>query len=109
MQMGRDRGGEHMNEVAASIIKDQAIRIMEGALNQLEERGGLVSVRSEAQVQKAVDLLRFSQVDSTLLRTAEFLSCAMFEMNGFLRQGRVNAYQSKALRVRNAFAATIQR
>ena len=98
-----------MSEVAADIIKERALHLMRSALRQVEERGGVLTNSAESKVREAVDLLRFSQVDSTLLRTAEFLSCAMFEMNGFLRQGRVNAYQSKALRVRNAFAATIQR
>ena len=98
-----------MSEVAADIIKEQALHLMKSALTQVEARGGVLTNSAESQVRKAVDLLRCSQVDATLLRTAEFLSCAMFEMNGFLRQGRVNAYQSKALRVRNAFEATIQR
>jgi hypothetical protein len=34
-----------------------------------------------------------------LLAAAEFASRSMYEMTGFLRQGRVNAFQSRALRV----------
>jgi hypothetical protein len=78
----------------------RALDLMKGAFQQVASRDGLVTPRCEAQVQQAVDLLRCSRADPALLKSAEFLSCAMFEMGGFLRQGRVNAYVSKAVRVR---------
>ena len=73
--------------------------MMKGAVQQIADRNGLVTPYSEAQVQKAVDLLRFNRSDPALLKSAETLSCAFFEMGGLLRQGRVKAYVSKAKRV----------
>lgn len=81
-------------------VRERAIALMKSALAEAARRGGVLVPRAEAQVHQAVDLLRSSQADRDLLAAAERLSCAMMEMNHYRRQGRVNAYASKLIRVR---------
>ena len=83
-------------------IRAQAVALMKDAWAQVARQGDLVVPRNEAQVHEAVDLLRVSRADCDLLRTAEFLSCAMTQMRHYRRQGRINAYTSKLIRARKA-------
>jgi len=86
-------------------IRAQAVALMKGALAQVACQGDVVVARNEAQVHEAVDLLRLSRVDGELLKTAEFVSCVMMEMRHYRRQGRINAYTSKLIRMRRACEA----
>ena len=67
-------------EMSQEQIRAQAVALMKDAWAQVARQGDLVVPRNEAQVHEAVDLLRTSRADGDLLRTAEFLSCAMTQM-----------------------------
>ncbi len=86
-------------------VRQQAISLIGDALGLAGRHDGLALPRSEAQVHKAIDLLRSEGDDCALLAAAETLSCEMREMAQLLREGRVNAYDSRALRVRKLFEA----
>lgn len=86
-------------------VREKAVALIKDAMGLAGRREGLALPRSEAQVHKAIDLLRARPVDVELLAAAESLSCTMREMDQLLRQGRVNAYDSRALRVRKLFEA----
>jgi len=88
-----------------SAVRQRAIALMKSALAETSRRGDVVVPRAEAQVHEAVDLLRTSQGDRDLLATAESVSCFMMEMSHYRRQGRVNAYASKLIRVRKTCEA----
>jgi hypothetical protein len=61
--------------------------------------------RHQPRVYEAIDLLRASRADQSLVQRVEEISCTLHVMNGFLHQGRVNAYASARLRLRSAAAA----
>jgi hypothetical protein len=96
--------GMEMNP-GRSAVRERAIALMKSALAEASRRGDVVVPRAEAQVHEAVDLLRMSQADRDLLATAESVSCVMMEMSHYRRQGRINAYASKLIRVRKACEA----
>ena len=80
--------------------RERAIALMKSALSIRQD--DLVIPNMEARVHEAVDLLRISQADNDLLGTAQFVSCRLMEMRHYRRQGRVNAYASKLVRLRKA-------
>ena len=88
-----------------SVMRERAISLMQGALAKAALNGDLVVPSVEAQVHEAIDLLRISRADDALLGTAQFVSCGLMEMRHYRRQGRVNAYASKLMRVRKACAS----
>jgi hypothetical protein len=88
--------------------QDQARRTvlhMQSNLLQAIEGNEILTARHQAQVHKAIDLLRATRADGVLLQRAEAISCIMHLMPTFLRQGRVNAYASARLRLRSAACA----
>lgn len=93
--------GEHHGEAARLL----AVTLIKDAVTLAGRRDGLALPRVESKVHKAIDLLRGTSADAKLLAIAESLSCAMREMAELLREGRVNAYDSRALRVRKLFDA----
>jgi hypothetical protein len=85
--------------------REQAITLIQGAFAKAAHHGDLLVPSMEAQVHRAIDLLRTSQADDALLGTAQFVSCGLMQMRHYRRQGRVNAYASKLMRVRKACAS----
>ena len=76
-------------------VRDSALTLIKNAVDQIER----VPLK-DAQIHRAVDMLRANPSDAELLAVAEWLSCAMAHLCNFRRQGLVNAYQSKLLRIR---------
>lgn len=94
-----------MSHQQCEAVRQQATALIKDAMSHAGRHDGLALPRSEAQVHRAIDLLRATSVDNALLAAAESLSCTMREMDQLLRQGRVNAYDSRALRVKKLFEA----
>ena len=94
-----------MSDQQIEEVRDQAVALIKDAIGLAGRHERLALPRSEAQVHKAIDLLRTRPVDDELLAAAQSLSCTMREMDQLLRQGRVNAYDSRALRARKLFEA----
>ena len=87
---------------AVSGIDHQAVQLVKAAVARAVEVDGFVALGSEGQVHRAVDMLRSARADQMLLGTVERISCAMTEMSHLRRQGRVNAYASRLLRLKKA-------
>jgi hypothetical protein len=64
-----------------------------------------MSPAADAQVQRAIDLLRFCPGTSDTLSRLETISCALVKMHQAQRDGRVNAYASTLLRISRAAEA----
>lgn len=87
--------------------QDKALRSVghvRSALLQAIETDQLLPWRHEPRVHEAIDLLVAARADGSTLRRAQEISCTLHMMNRFLREGRVNAFASARLRLRNAAA-----
>jgi hypothetical protein len=86
-------------------VRDRALQslfqVRSSLLHAIEE-GQAIPAAHEARVHEAIDLLRAARADSRMLRRVEDISCTLRRMNRYLREGRVNAYDSARLRVRAA-------
>ncbi len=98
-----------MTALALEMVKPdpatQAAEIVKHALVRSIEQDGILPPTSESQVHRAIDLLRATRGDPGLLNRLEAMSCELFKMRLYLRQGRVNAYASARLRLRSAVRA----
>jgi hypothetical protein len=83
-------------------VGQQAAVIVRLALAEAIEDCGMLTPKAHAQVHRAVDLLRYTKADPTLLSKIEAMSCTMARMNRLHRQGRVNAYASALLQLRTS-------
>jgi hypothetical protein len=90
---------EQNNEVT---VEAQAAFLVKRALLRAVEQDGFVTHASEGQVHKAVDLLRNTRADPSLLCTVEAISCTLLKMRQLHQEGRVNLYASQLLRLRSA-------
>ncbi|MFN3944707.1 MAG: hypothetical protein ACK4K7_07245 [Allosphingosinicella sp.] len=62
-------------------------------------REGVVGAAAEAQVHRALDLLRGATRDTERLRRLGAISCALARLHLYRRQGRINACASTMLRL----------
>jgi hypothetical protein len=90
---------------ATDAVAAKAVEIAKATLKRAIATDGLIPFAAETQVHRAVDLLRSANADAGLLRAFESTSCAMAEMRHLHRQGRVNHYASRLLRLRRAVDA----
>jgi len=93
MNPGRARNLELGEHTAAAV---------RAALLWAIEQDGVITPKSEAQVHKALDLLRRAEGDPALIAKMEAMSCTIMQMGHLRREGRVNAYASQLLRLRRA-------
>jgi hypothetical protein len=93
-----------MNDVTDTLAAT-AVEIAKATLRRAVATDSVIPFAAETQVHRAVDLLRSANADPALLRTFESTSCAMAEMRHLHRQGRVNHYASRLLRLRRAVDA----
>ncbi len=89
-------------DTTCSNADDQAATLVKQALIRSVAQDGIVTPKHEAQVHKAIDLLRATRGDPALLSRFEAMSCTLAQMRLYLHQGRVNAYASALLRLRSA-------
>lgn len=92
----------HAQELTGTAACDHAISLLKGAVERAATLDGVVAGKVEAQVHRAIDLLRSTSADAELRFRFEQVSCLLFEMSHLLRQGQVNAYSSKMLRLKRA-------
>ncbi len=69
------------------------------------EREGAVVLGQVAQVHRTIDMLRVERADPAMLLRMETISCILWSLPLFRRQGRVNAHASALLRLRRAASA----
>jgi hypothetical protein len=89
-------------EIRPDCVGHQAAVMVRLALAEAIEECGMLTPQTHAQVHRAVDLLRYTRADPTLLSKIEDMSCTMARMARLHRQGRVNAYASALLQLRRA-------
>lgn len=80
----------------------QSVDAVRGPLLRAIEADQVIPPGYEARVHEAIDLLRAARADRRVLSRIEDISCTMWRMHRFLREGRVNAYDSARLRIRAA-------
>ena len=79
--------------------------VVKKAILRSIERDGFITPAAEAQVQRAVDLLKLEKCDPQHREQVEHISCTLREMHQWLLDGRVNAYASALLRLRRRVQA----
>lgn len=89
-----------MSAAGPEAISQQALDLVRVAIAGAADFGTVIEPRAEAQVQRAIHLLRGSQANADILHRVEQISCTLMEMSYLLRQGRVNAYESRRLRLK---------
>jgi hypothetical protein len=81
-------------------VRQSLCQVRSGLLQAIEGDHVIAPVH-EARVHHAIDLLRAHRADGQMLSRVEQISCTLRSMNLFLREGRVNAYDSARLRLRS--------
>ncbi len=82
-----------------------ALAVVKKAVLRGIERDGRITPAVEAQVHRAVDLLRLIKAADEPLRRIEGVSCLLHQMHKSLLDGRCNAYASSLLRLRRSVDA----
>ncbi len=81
------------------------LEIVKEAVLRSIERDGRITPAVEAQVHRAVDLMRLQREIGEPLRRVEAVSCMLHQMQKSLVGGRCNAYASSLLRLRRQVEA----
>lgn len=89
-----------VQETSETAARDHAVELLRDAVAGATHSDGIIAGKVEAQVHNAIDFLRGAGADVALILKFEQASCLLYEMNHLRRQGRVNAYASKLLRLR---------
>ena len=75
------------------------------SLFAIVEQEGAMPPGQLAQVHRTIDTLRVGRTDPATLSRMENISCILWSLPLFRRQGRVNAHASALLRLRRAASA----
>ncbi len=94
--------GSETSGVAPHATREQAVALVRTALADAVDPQSFIGPRADALVQRAIHLLRKTQEDPDALHRLEQISCTLMEMSYLRRQGRVNAYASRLLRLRRS-------
>ena len=91
-----------MNVVDSRQTSDQSLLGVRESLFSIIERDGAMAPGQVAQIHRTIDLMRTSPTDPGTLSRMETISCILWSLPLFRRQGRVNAHASALLRLRRA-------
>ena len=94
-----------MHSVDNLQVPDQSLGRVRDRLFAIIEHDGAIAPGELAQVHRTIDELRAAKVDPAALSRMESISCILWSLPLFRRQGRVNAHASALLRLRRAASA----
>jgi hypothetical protein len=87
------------------MLAGEAAALVGQAIVRAVEQDGVVSFKHETQVHKLIDLMRSTKAAPELLARLEGISCSLAQLPHLLRDGRVNLYASRVLRLKKAALA----